>query len=722
LGGDSILTLALMGRLHKVGASITPRAVFSGRTIRRIAEAMTEVVVLQERRPTGPLPLSPIQHWFFDAPRKSYAHYNQSVLITLPQGTDATRLRQAFVETVEHHALGILRFYQKDGAWHQESLEHPVPPEWTEHLLEKGLADLEPHAQEVQRSLCLEEGRLLRGVVYRTPDRSPARLLLVAHHLMVDAVSWRILLADLESAYRGNPLGPHARSYASFAHELPGLARAHEGERDYWLRAAQPTAPVSTDSLLLGPGTAKRSEIVWLGSAHATPQELVVAGLVGAWLRHSKSDTCVIDLEGHGRSFAAEIDLSSVVGWFTALYPVRFTIGPTELSVGQSPSPSVVLHAVRESLSQVPHGGVGFGLLKHVLADSDLAKAPTPPIVLNYLGTLDTMVAGEFRPAPEGRGDESDPNERNAHPLEVNAYLLEGKLTVDWQGPAKWIESLEPHFVENLRVLQADAPSKIRGESLPALNERSALKPVQLAEGPLAPIVLFAPVGGDVGAYAHFASHFQGERAVWAFPLEGDLASLLDSKDVLEAALAALTKDGPCIVGGWSMGALIAMHASSKRTSGLLLALDQTPREKAGEVDTASILAEVLAPWGDASSLRGLSLEEQLSRALELAEKHAHPLRFVERSVLKQRVQIARNNFATLAKFDPPKTQLRVLSVAAIADRPGRSAEQVRAEWEGYADHVHVECIDANHLDLLSVGHAKSVAELVRREIRKGAS
>ena len=49
------------------------------------------------------------------------------------------------------------------------------------------------------------------------PGGEPERLLWVAHHLVVDGVSWRVLLEDLESAYRQAVLPPKTASFRDWA-------------------------------------------------------------------------------------------------------------------------------------------------------------------------------------------------------------------------------------------------------------------------------------------------------------------------------------------------------------------------------------------------------------------------------------------------------------------------------------------------------------------------
>src|SRR5690606_33132049 len=64
-----------------------------------------------------------------------------------------------------------------------------------------GQRELEQLCAAAQNSLDLEHGPLMRAVHITYPDQRQ-NLLLVIHHLVVDGVSWRILLEDFEQAYQ----------------------------------------------------------------------------------------------------------------------------------------------------------------------------------------------------------------------------------------------------------------------------------------------------------------------------------------------------------------------------------------------------------------------------------------------------------------------------------------------------------------------------------------
>jgi len=196
--------------------------------------------------------LTPIQQWFFELPLENRAHWNQSLLLEPRQALDAELLRQALLQLVKHHDALRLTFRQEGGRWHAE---HRAADDGAWLLWQAQVASFDDCAEvfeRAQRSLALD-GPLLRALLATTADGTQ-RLLLVIHHLVVDGVSWRILLEDLESAYRqlaaGQPPRLPARTSSLQAWALCLAEHAGSGalaqELDYWrneLQGADPTLP-----------------------------------------------------------------------------------------------------------------------------------------------------------------------------------------------------------------------------------------------------------------------------------------------------------------------------------------------------------------------------------------------------------------------------------------------------------------------------------------------
>ena len=213
LGGDSILSLQIVSRARQAGLELTPRQVFQHKTIAEVATVVGQGSAsrAEQGRVEGEVALTPIQRWFFEAEVQERAHWNQAVLLEVSESVVGAVLQQAVAEVVGHHDALRLRYREEGGEWKQSHGAEESAP-----FLEIELGALESAAESgkgmqrralaevvtaVQESLDLSAGPLLRVVLVRMGAAQRARLLVVIHHLVVDGVSWRILLADLQQAY-----------------------------------------------------------------------------------------------------------------------------------------------------------------------------------------------------------------------------------------------------------------------------------------------------------------------------------------------------------------------------------------------------------------------------------------------------------------------------------------------------------------------------------------
>jgi aryl carrier-like protein len=209
LGGDSILSIQVVSRTRQAGLGLTAKELFLHQTIEKLAPLVTVVETGhgEQEAVVGPAPLTPIQSWFFDTHLINPRHFNQSVLAELTDGLDEPALRRALDALLAHHDALRMRFERFDGRWHQHNA--PVEPvdvlqrhDLSDIAAEEQLAAMEKVADDVHASFDLAAGPLLGAVLFGLGDGRRPYLFLTAHHLVVDAVSWRILLEDLDTAYR----------------------------------------------------------------------------------------------------------------------------------------------------------------------------------------------------------------------------------------------------------------------------------------------------------------------------------------------------------------------------------------------------------------------------------------------------------------------------------------------------------------------------------------
>jgi amino acid adenylation domain-containing protein/non-ribosomal peptide synthase protein (TIGR01720 family) len=483
LGGDSVVGIQVVARAAAAGVRLTTKDAFARQTIAELAEAAGRPAspAPQQAVVAGRVPFTPIQHWLFEQDLADVQHFNQSALLDLdPAPLPATLERAAAAVAANHDALR-LRFIRGAGGWEQhagDDVRVPVSVFDLSRLDRAGQAEaVQREAAALQRSLDLEVGPLVRlGLFDRGPER-PAQLLVVAHHLVVDAIAWRILLEDLRSACEQAPDGeirlPAATTpFQVWARALVKHAGSEEARQEVEFWTAQPwrdAAPVRIDA---ASGDNTVSSVARLAATldedettallthaperlSAQPNELLLASLcraVGAWTGGS----VLLDVEGHGREPVIEgIDLSRSVGWFTAIFPLL-------LESPRGASGMEVLDGVRRRFRAVPQGGLGFGLLRYLSPDAGVRRRledlPRPEISFLYMGRTDQRGRrGDWmQPARETAGSNRSPRARRRHAIEVEAALVEGRLQVTWiySGHLHREDTIERLATESLTTLR----------------------------------------------------------------------------------------------------------------------------------------------------------------------------------------------------------------------------------------------------------------------------
>ncbi|MFE9116185.1 amino acid adenylation domain-containing protein [Streptomyces sp. NPDC007172] len=481
LGGDSILSTQVVSRARQAGWELTVKELFHLRTVARLAEVMRTADTAGERqdeRPdTGPVPLTPVQHWFFDTHTVNPHHFNQSVMLELAPGTDAAALRAALEALVGRHDALRLRFTRADGRWRQEVTEHTEGRWHFARLDLSGIPDEEVSAcvdeavLAAQTGLDITEGPLLRAVLFDSGSGRAPRLFLTVHHLAVDGVSWRVLLDDLRISYgqlsagKDADLGPRSTSFGQWARRLGEFTAAggFDAEAEHW-RATTANAPGTPDPGRVADAGAVRERLgaeetdALLrrvpGRYRARINEVLLAAFGRALTAWTGQERTLIELEGHGREDILEgVDLSRTVGWFTAAHPVHLAV-PAD-----APMP-VAVRTVKRQLRALPQHGIGYGALRH-LAPGRTPLEPVRPLVgFNYLGQFGSAFTGDelvVRPVPHG-GAEHEPAERRVYPLDVVGSVEDGRLELSCAYPVgqytgESVAALLRGMVDGLREL-----------------------------------------------------------------------------------------------------------------------------------------------------------------------------------------------------------------------------------------------------------------------------
>jgi non-ribosomal peptide synthase protein (TIGR01720 family) len=433
---------------------------------------------------TGVVPLTPIQHWFWEHELSNPHHFNQAVLLETGERLDFTLLQRSVAALVNHHDALRHRFSFTGSSWQQVCLpsdEHSpcVLVDLSLTPLSKQTAAVTDKTTELQATLDLSNGPLLRVALFDLGPGQPGRLAIIIHHLVVDALGWRILLEDLETIYgqlgqaTSVQLPAKTTSYKQWAERVEAYARTAEAENelDHWLSMRRDNlvplpvdwpdginsmASLRTFSVTL----AEEKTIALLQEMPAVSQtrinDVLLTALAETFAGWTGERTLLVDLEGHGRvpDFAG-VDLSRTVGWFTAIYPVLLDTEGTG-DFGET------LKAVKEQLHSIPRNGFGYGVLRYLGRDEvrqELKGLPDAEISFLFLGQAEPSRSGSsFRPASESSGPQRSPQANRRYLFEIVGSVNDGKLQMTWSYSANLhdagtIENLGHSFITNLTSL-----------------------------------------------------------------------------------------------------------------------------------------------------------------------------------------------------------------------------------------------------------------------------
>ncbi len=481
LGGDSILSIQIVSRAKQAGLKVTPLQLFENQTVASLAavadfDAGAPAAEVEQGPVTGEVPLTPVQHWFFELDVPERNHFNMPLFVDVQRRVRSEDLEVALRALHAHHDALRLRFRREGDGWAQSTA--PVGEEPTAFVVVEeavGATDDEVDARAAahQTALDVERGPLMRAVLFERGPDEPQRLLWIVHHLAVDGVSWRILLEDLDRALRqleageGIALPPKTTSFQRWAGLLAGHAPERRAEADEWVARVGSAAKDRGDAgreaaarhvrVALEPEET-RALLTEVPKTYNTQiNDVLLTALVHAHATWSGEPSLLLNLEGHGREEIFDgVDLARTVGWFTTDYPLLLRdVVPFE--------PGAALRAVKEELRSAPDQGLGFGVARY-LGDAEtvarLRDLPRPAVGFNYMGRFDQVFrdAERFRYRDAPSGPEHDPAGERIFPLEVNGMVSDERLAVDFvysEGlhDHAEIERLAAAFLEALRAV-----------------------------------------------------------------------------------------------------------------------------------------------------------------------------------------------------------------------------------------------------------------------------
>ncbi|MFI1105071.1 condensation domain-containing protein [Streptomyces melanogenes] len=465
LGGDSIIAVQVVGAVRRAGWAITVRDVLSQPDVAHLAataKPVTRPARPREQDGVGPIVPTPIMHWLRERGGPA-DRYHQYLVVRTPAELTLDGARAVLQALLDRHDMLRLRV-SEDGP-------HTLPAGAVraEQCLTRAVADtadaVEAEVHAARDRLSLADAHVVRAIWFDAGPTVPGRLALVVNHMVIDGISWRIIIDDLARAWqavadgRVPALDPVPTSFRRWSQMQVAEAERRLEELPYWSQAVRPgtavlgkraldpardhedraahltlTLPATTTGPLLTEAAER------LG---ADANEVLLTGLALAlahWL--GQPGDVLVNVEGHGREEIAEqADCSRTVGWFTTLFPTRFHLdGLAAPDAGTGgPTAALALRRVKEQLRRIPGKGIGYGLLRHLHpAGAPLAAADRPRLGFNYLGRFPATSDADWQMLPEygARLDAPGPGMPMAHSVEVNAIVLESAsgpvLHADW--------------------------------------------------------------------------------------------------------------------------------------------------------------------------------------------------------------------------------------------------------------------------------------------------
>ncbi|QOT00300.1 amino acid adenylation domain-containing protein [Brevibacterium sp. JNUCC-42] len=450
LGGDSIKAIQVIAQLNKHQLKVEIKDIFMNPTIEELSLYVKPLEAKADQDMiTGEVELTPIQRWFFAQDFADSHHWNQSMMVYRREGFDEEVLYHVLRQLVLHH--DALRMSYVVSQHHIKQVNRGEES----HLFDFEVIDLgnltvgneldtaiRTEATRIQQSLDLTNGPLVHAGLFHTAEGD--HLLLAIHHLVVDGVSWRILLEDLAIGYEQAVcdqmihFAEKTHSYQNWAEALATYAnsRMAQKEASYWQTVVQTAtealpkdatspcnrwAETAEETVCLNE---KETEDLLKHAHHAYNNEIneILLTALGLTLSEWSGQTQIrVDLEGHGREdIIKDINVTRTVGWFTSIYPVVLKMNaPRDL--GQQ------IKQMKESLRQVPNKGVGYSILKY-LTETTLTDTQAE-VSFNYLGQFDnSQRVGLFQASDKPVGEMFSPSAERTYMLDFLGMVTDGRL------------------------------------------------------------------------------------------------------------------------------------------------------------------------------------------------------------------------------------------------------------------------------------------------------
>jgi non-ribosomal peptide synthase protein (TIGR01720 family) len=491
LGGESLLGVKIVVKAKKLGLFFETKQMFATPTIAQIVKNLTKAntVVADQSLVMGEVPCTPVQQQFLNTSWKNKDHWNVGALLNITQTVPESALKSVASCLLDHH--DVLRSHFKrgaDGRWQQvfsaANIDaHVELIDLSSHKDAEFSEQLQQHCTRLQAEIHVESGPVFKLVCFKASDVTHSRLAIIAHHLVMDAISLGILIEDLQTLLNASAgstkddlaklLPAKTSSYKDFSASLQAAVPTLQADIDYWQDAATRVVKDLPDVPLDIPGgTNLERDCETLSASLSTDfthrlmqqvarqsgmqiNELLMAALAKTLANWQQQPSIIMDAVHHGRIDFGMTDLSRTVGWFGTGCPLLLTL--TKASLAEQ------IASIKDQIHAIPQHGLSLAWIKALHGDQSvgaaLSQIPVPSVCLNYIGQIDQLIAGGTAPSPqETIRSLRDPENQRMYRHDVIAYSQNGQITLNWnfsknQYRATTIQSLLDSMLKNLQAL-----------------------------------------------------------------------------------------------------------------------------------------------------------------------------------------------------------------------------------------------------------------------------
>jgi amino acid adenylation domain-containing protein/non-ribosomal peptide synthase protein (TIGR01720 family) len=475
LGGDSIKAIQIVSKLRELGINLNVKDILVHQTIDKLCSNVDSSIKGKEHYQgivEGNLSLTPIQHWFMDQNFSNASYYNQSVLLRFKKLANIELLEEAFKKLIRHHDALRLNYNSAENKmfFNNDLINSDFIIETFDVSAlkeEEQLREIESFGTRVKGNLNINAGALIKAaIIKREKDEL---LLITAHHLLVDGVSWRIVLEDLVNIYEAIEQGEKINiplktsSLVEWNEKLMEYSRNHEllSEKELWTNMEYDDFKLPLDFEEKGTqqhrnkvrGQLKEEITTVLLSGANKPyntqiNHLLITALYKTVAQWTGQKRITVEMEGHGRNLE-DVDLSRTVGWFTAMYPVSLEVSSE--GIGEN------IKEIKEQMMKIPNNGVGYGILKYVSEENYVSQVSE--IRFNYLGQFDKEVDNKlFSISNIYTGEESDASNSMTTKIDINCMVVNGVFTIEIgfnrnQYKIETLENFKDNYLMNLKAI-----------------------------------------------------------------------------------------------------------------------------------------------------------------------------------------------------------------------------------------------------------------------------